>query len=63
MEAVILTIVICTIVIIIAFAFFSFVACATVVKAEHKQLIAIIDECEKIDRDELFVSTWKKTNR
>lgn len=33
------------------------------IKFYGKMLTLIIDECEKADRDELFLKIWKKSNR
>lgn len=57
------TIIICT---LISLALnFALVCLSTYValKAVSKQLSAVIDECEKMDRDELFVKQWVKHNR
>lgn len=38
-------------------------ACYIAMKAVSKQLVAVIDECEKEDKDELFMKIWKNHNR
>ncbi len=38
-------------------------ACALAIKNANKALVSIIDECEKADKDEMFVSVWKRHNR
>ncbi len=38
-------------------------ACALAIKNASKTLISIIEECEKADKSELFMETWKNRNR
>ncbi len=57
------TIIICTI-IALAINFVSvWGAMILGLKVQAKQLSAIIDECEKEDKSELFVKNWTKHNR
>lgn len=56
-------IIVCT---IIALGMNFILVCAAVgiaLKAMAKQLSAVIDECERVDKTELFVKQWIKHNR
>lgn len=44
-------------------AFCVFGAAFIALKAATKQLATIIDECEKMDKAELFVKQWTKYNK
>lgn len=61
MEIVVL-IICCLVCLVVNFILVS-TACALAIKNASKTLISIIEECEKADKSELFMETWKSRNR
>lgn len=63
MTSFILTVIICSIISIVINAAISFVVFITVLKITSKQLVAVIEECEKADKEKIFFEAWNKHNK
>lgn len=63
MTSIIVTAIICSIVFTVINAVISLLACMTALKITSKQLIAIIEECEKADKEKIFFDVWNKHDK
>ena len=62
MTAFIVTVIICIVIGIVINAVISLIACMTALKITSKQLVVIIEECEKSDKEKIFFDVWNKHN-
>ncbi len=62
MSSYILALVICTVIVLIAFLILTALACIVAIKFINKELVEIIKECEKEDKEQIFLKFWKKHN-
>lgn len=62
MTSIIVTAIICSVVFTVINAVISLLACMTALKITSKQLIAIIEECEKADKEKIFFEVWNNHN-
>lgn len=63
MASIIVTAIICSIVFTVINAVISLLACMTALKITSKQLISIIEECDKADKEKIFFDVWNKHDK